>query len=115
MILDDKSYIRTPKKNVSLMHYLGLTELISIFKNKSIFFSTCQLYQDQREGALTEPSYNETLKNLLWEDNTPVKKDDSYSNYKEDCTAPLNSGHSLNQDCGIISTTWCVSANNDGM
>ena len=22
-----------------------------------------------------------------------------------DCTAPLNSGHSLNQDCGIISTT----------
>ncbi len=84
MILDDKSYIRTPKKNVSLMHYLGLTELISIFKNKSIFFSTCQLYQDQREGALTEPSYNETLKNLLWEDNTPVKKDDSYSNYKED-------------------------------
>ena len=23
----------------------------------------------------------------------------------EKCTAPLNSGHSLNQDCGIISTT----------
>ncbi len=24
---------------------------------------------------------------------------------RRECTAPLNSGHSLNQDCGIISTT----------
>lgn len=79
IILDDKPYIKPPKNNAPLMHYLGLTQLISIFKNKHLYFSTCQLYQDQREGALTEPSYNETLKNLLWEDNTLVKKSDSYT------------------------------------
>ena len=28
-----------------------------------------------------------------------------YAHVFELCTAPLNSGHSLNQDCGIISTT----------
>ena len=84
MILNDKPYIKTPKNNASLMHYLGLTQLVSILKNKFLYFSTCQLYPDQQEGALTEPSYNETLKNLLWEDNTPVKKSDSYTHYIEE-------------------------------
>ena len=83
MILYDKPYIRTPKDNVSLMHYLSLTQFISILKEKHLIFSTSQLYKDQREGSLTDPSYNETFKSLLWEDNTPVKKDDGYSDYKE--------------------------------
>ena len=84
MILDDKPYIRTPKDKAPLMHYLGLTQFISILEGKSLMFSTSQLYQDQLEGALTELSYKETLKNLLWEDNTPVKKDNGYSTYKEE-------------------------------
>ena len=84
MILYDKPYIKTPKDNASLMHYLGLTQFISVLEEKSLFFSTTQLYQDQLEGALTVPSYTETLKNLLWEDNTPVKKGDGYSTYKEE-------------------------------
>lgn len=84
MILDDKPYIKTPQNNVSLMHYLGLTQLISIFKNKWLYFSTCQLYPDEQEGALTVPSYNETSKNLLWGDNTPVKKNDGYTRYIEE-------------------------------
>lgn len=84
MILYDKPYIRTPKANGSLMHYLGLTQFISILEGKSLIFSASQLYQDELEGGLTDPSYKETLKSLLWEDNTPVKKDDGYSNYKEE-------------------------------
>lgn len=84
MILDDKPYIKTPKDNAPLMHYLSLTQFISILKEQSLFFSTTQLYQDELEGALTNPSYEETLKNLLWEDNTPVKKCDGFSTYKEE-------------------------------
>ena len=84
MILDDKPYIKTPLNNAPLMHYLGLTQFISILARKTLMFSTSQLYKDQLEGALTDLSYKETLKNLLWEDNTPVKKDDSYFNYKEE-------------------------------
>lgn len=84
MILDDKPYIKPPKNKAPLMHYLGLTQLISIFKNKSLYFSTCELYPDQREGTLTDPSRKETFKNLLWEDNTPVKKCDGYTKYKKD-------------------------------
>lgn len=84
MILYDKPYIKTPKDNAPLMHYLSLTQFISILEEKSLFFSTTQSYQDELEGALTDPSYKETLKNLLWEDNTPVKKCDGFSTYKEE-------------------------------
>ena len=92
MILYDKPYIRTPKDNVSLMHYLSLTQFISILEGKSLIFSTSQLYQDEREGALTDPSYKETLKSLLYEDNTPVKKDDGYSTYKEEVINKIYGG-----------------------
>ena len=84
MILYDKPYIKTPENNPTLMHYLGLTQFISILKEKHLIFSTTQLYQDQLEGALTLPSEKETLKNLLWEDNTPVKKSDGYSTHREE-------------------------------
>ena len=85
MILNDKSYIKTPKENVSLMHYLGLTQLVSIFKNKSLCFSTCQLYPDKKEGSLTRLSQQQThtLSNLLWCGNSPVKQNDSRDRYIE--------------------------------
>lgn len=84
MILYDKPYIKTPKDNPTLMHYLGLTQFISILKEKHLIFSTTQLYQDQLEGALTHTSYKETLKNLLYDDNTPVKKCEGYFKYKKE-------------------------------
>ena len=85
MILNDKPYIKTPKENVSLMHYLGLTQLVSIFKNKSLCFSTCQLYPDKKEGSLTRLSQKQThiLSNLLWCGNSPVKQNDSRDRYIE--------------------------------
>ena len=52
MILYDKPYIRTPKDHVSLMHYLSLTQFISILKEKHLIFSTGQLYKDQLEGSV---------------------------------------------------------------
>lgn len=85
MILNDKPYIKTPKENVSLMHYLGLTQLVSIFKNKSLYFSTCQLYPDKKEGSLTRLSQQQThtFSNLLWCDKSPVKQNDSRDRYIE--------------------------------
>lgn len=83
MILYDKPYIKTPKNNVSLMHYLGLTQFISILESKSLIFSTSLLYQDKREGFITIPSHEATLKNVLWEDNTPLRKDDHFFDYKK--------------------------------
>lgn len=86
MILTDKTYIKTPRGNTSLMHYLDIFQLLSILKHKNIIFSSVALYKDASEATLTTPSYDEVSKYLLWEDKTPVKKDEDYTNRKKRAT-----------------------------
>lgn len=78
MILADKPYIETPPNDTPLMHYLNIYQLLSILKQKSLYFSSVSLYKDIREATLSVPSYQEVSKFLLWEDKTPVRKDDGY-------------------------------------
>ena len=79
MILTDKTYIKTPSCNTSLMHYLNIHQLLSILTDEKLTLSTVALYKDRSEATLTVPSYTEVSKHLLWEDNTPVEKDDGYT------------------------------------
>ena len=79
MILTDKSYIEIPPGCTPLMHYLNIYQLLSILKSKNLVFSSVSLYNDASEATLTSPSYKEVSKYLLWEDNTPVKKDEGYA------------------------------------
>ena len=82
MILTDKPYIEIPPDSTPLMHYLTLYQLLSILKFKHVVFSSVSSYKDASEATLTSPSYDEVSKYLLWEDNTPVQKDEEYANYK---------------------------------
>ena len=82
MILTDKPYIEIPPESTPLMHYLTLYQLLSILKFKHVVFSSVSSYKDASEATLTSPSYDEVSKYLLWEDNTPVQKDEEYANYK---------------------------------
>ena len=83
MILTDKPYIEMPPESTPLMHYLNIYQLLSILKSKRVIFSSVSLYKDALEATLTLPSYNEVSKYLLWEDNTPVKKEEGYAHHKK--------------------------------
>lgn len=83
MILTDKTYIKTPSCNTSLMHYLNIHQLLSILTDEKLTLSTVALYKDMEEASLTSLSYNEVLKHLLWQDNTPVEKDEGYDMRKK--------------------------------
>ena len=78
MILTDKPYIEMPPENTLLMHYLNIYQLLSILKHKELIFSSVSLYEDALEATLSEPSYKEVSKFLLWEDKTPVRKGEGY-------------------------------------
>ena len=78
MILTDKPYIEMPPENTPLMHYLNIYQLLSILKHKELIFSSVSLYEDALEATLSEPSYKEVSKFLLWEDKTPVRKGEGY-------------------------------------
>ena len=83
MILTDKPYIEIPSDNTPLVHYLNIYQMLSILKSKHLVFSSVSLYKDASEATLTLPSYKEVSKYLLWEDNTPVKKDEGYAFHKK--------------------------------
>ena len=83
MILTDKTYIEVPPDDTPLMHYLNIYQLLSILKSKQLVFSSVSLYKDASEATLTSPSCNEVAKYLLWEDKTPVQKDEGYAKRKE--------------------------------
>ena len=61
-------------------------QLLSILKSKNLVFSSVSLYKDASEATLTSPSYKEVSKYLLWEDNTPVQKDEGYAFHKKRST-----------------------------
>lgn len=77
MILKDKPYIKTPTSNTPLIHYLNIYQLLSILKYKKLVLSTVGSYNDREEATLTLPSYEKVKQHLLWEDNTPVQKEDT--------------------------------------
>ena len=79
MVLTDKPYIDVPSDNTPLMHYLNIYQLLSMLKSKHLVFSSVSLYEDAKEATLSIPSYNEVSKFLLWEDKTPVRKDEGYA------------------------------------
>ena len=83
MILTDKTYIEVPPDDTPLMHYLDIYQLLSILKSKQLVFSSVSLYEDASEATLTVPSYKEVSEYLLWEDNTPVQKDEGYAESRE--------------------------------
>ena len=83
MILTDKPYIEIPPDSTPLMHYLNIYQLLSILKSKQLIFSSVSLYKDALEATLTSPSYDEVSKYLLWEDNTPVQKDEGYEYHEK--------------------------------
>ena len=78
--------VQIPPDNTPLMHYLNLYQLLSILKSKCVVFTSVSLYPDALEATLSLPSYDEVSKYLLWEDNTPVKKDESYASVKKQST-----------------------------
>ena len=90
MILKDKSYIKTPSDDTPLMHYLNIHQLLSMLIHKQLILSTVALYKDTEEANLTLPSYNQVKKCLLWEDNTPVQKDENYISRKQWATDSSN-------------------------
>ena len=83
MILTDKPYIEIPPDSTPLMHYLNIYQLLSILRSKQLIFSSVSLYKDALEATLTSPSYDEVSKYLLWEDKTPVQKDEGYEYHKK--------------------------------
>ncbi len=60
MILYDKAYIRTPKDNASLMHYLGLTQFISILARKTLMFLTSFRRLGRTDAAKTLKNHRKT-------------------------------------------------------
>ncbi|MDE0089568.1 MAG: hypothetical protein OXU23_27885 [Candidatus Poribacteria bacterium] len=83
MIVTDKSYIKTPPDDTELIHYLNIYQLLSMLHNKQIMFIPVAFYRDVLESDLSLPSLREVKKHLLWEDNTPVKKDENFTRIKE--------------------------------
>ena len=65
------------------MHYLNIHQLLSILIHKQLTLSTVALYRDIEEATLTVPSYHQVRKCLLWEDNTPVQKDEGYISHEK--------------------------------
>ena len=86
MILTDKSYIETPPDDTELIHYLNIYQFLSILNHKQIVFIPVAFYRDAWESALSLPTLEEVNKNLLWEDNSPAKKDEKFRYYKERAT-----------------------------
>ena len=86
MIVTDKPYIETPPDCTELIHYLNIYQLLSMLRDKQIVFIPVAFYRDALESSLSSPSSKEVNKHLLWEDNSPVKKDEDFTRNKEDAT-----------------------------
>lgn len=86
MIVADKSYIETPDDDTPLMHYMNVYQFLSILRYKCLMFSSVSLYTDAMEAALSKPSYKEVSKFLLWEDKTPIRKDEYFFLHKKRAT-----------------------------
>ena len=78
MIVTDKSYIETPPDETELIHYLNIYELLSMLYNRQIMFIPVAFYRDALESNLSLPSLREVNNHLLWEDNSPVRKDENF-------------------------------------
>ena len=106
MILKDKPYIKTPNSNTPLIHYLNIYQLLSILKYKKLFLSTVGSYNDREEATLTLPSYEKVKQHLLWEDNTPIKKEDTGYIFRRGSATKSRhrTGQKNNQKCFTKST-----------
>ena len=81
MILTDKTYIEMPPDNTPLVHYLNIYQMLSILQRLrhlvfiiSIFIQRC--VGSDLDFTFLQGRYQN---HLLWEDNTPVKKDEGYA------------------------------------